>query len=201
VRGNPAKQGRPPHVNQTHFIAAIRMVLDVEVHAGNQTASQYAQPGLWAWLDRRPHEQWPKLVRGDIAWGTARMLLECEKRSPPYLFKIRPTTKVKRHIAHLFGRGDWAPAGGGRQGLSSALHLTGWSRKRWVVMLRRRVVRIRGAGNAGGGTGLGSGIAPVVGVEPTENWLPILDTSRTLVAFPLPGIRAVFQQMQELASL
>jgi hypothetical protein len=140
VRGyNPTKQGRPSHVYQTYFIAAIRMVLDVEVQAGNQTASQYAQPGLWAWLDRRPREQWPKLVRGDIAWGTERMMVECEKRSLPYLFKIRQTTKVKRHIAQLFGRADWAPAGGGWQGLSSELHLTGWSRKRRVVMLRRRV--------------------------------------------------------------
>jgi Transposase DDE domain group 1 len=140
VRGyNPTKQGRPSHVYQTYFIAAIRMVLDVEVQAGNQTASQYAQPGLWAWLDRRPREQWPKLVRGDIAWGTERMMVECEKRSLPYLFKIRQTTKVKRHIAQLFGRADWAAAGGGWQGLSSELHLTGWSRKRRVVMLRRRV--------------------------------------------------------------
>lgn len=68
VRGyNPTKQGRPSHVYQTYFIAAIRMVLDVEVQPGNQTASQYAQPGLWAWLDSRPRQQWPAFVRGDIA--------------------------------------------------------------------------------------------------------------------------------------
>jgi len=138
VRGyNPTKQGRPSHVYQTYFIAAIRMVLDVEVQAGNQTASIYAQPGLWAWLDRRPREQWPKLMRGDIAWGTEAMLVACEKRSLPYLFKIRQTTRVQRHIAGLFGRTDWAPAGGGWQGLSSELQLTGWSRKRRVVVLRR----------------------------------------------------------------
>lgn len=90
VRGyNPTKQGRPSHVYQTYFIAAIRMVLDVEVQAGNQTASIYAQPGLWAWLDRRPREQWPALVRGGIAWGTEAMMVECEKRELPYLFKIR----------------------------------------------------------------------------------------------------------------
>ena len=140
VRGyNPTKQGRPSHVYQTYFIAAIRMVLDVEVQAGNQTASIYAQPGLWAWLDRRPREQWPKLVRGDIAWGTEIMLAECEKRSLPYLFKLRQTTKVQRHIAGLFGRSDWAPAGGGWQGLSSELQLTGWSRKRRVIVLRRAI--------------------------------------------------------------
>ena len=71
VRGyNPTKHGRPSHVYQTYFIAAIRMVLDVEVQAGNQTASKYAQPGLWAWLDKRPREQWPHLIRADIGWGT-----------------------------------------------------------------------------------------------------------------------------------
>jgi DDE family transposase len=140
VRGyNPTKHGRPAHVYQTYFIAAIRMVLDVEVQAGNQTASKYAQPGLWAWLDRRPPEQWPKLVRGDIGWGTEAMLVECEKRSLPYLFKIRQTTKVKRHIAEMFGRQGWVAAGGEWQGISSELQLTGWSRKRRVVVLRRRV--------------------------------------------------------------
>src|SRR5438309_594278 len=96
-----------------------------------------AQPGLWTWLDRRPREQWPKLVRGDIGWGTEAMIVACEKRDLPYLFKIRQTAKVKRHIAGLFGRDDWAPAGGGWQGLSSELQLSGWSRKRRVVVLRR----------------------------------------------------------------
>lgn len=140
VRGyNPTKQGRPSHVYQTYFIAAIRMVLDVEVQAGNQTASIYAQPGLWTWLDGHPREQWPKLVRGDIAWGTEAMLTQCEKRGLPYLFKIRQTTKVKQHIARLFGRNDWAAAGGGWQGLSSELQLTGWSRKRRVIVLRRLI--------------------------------------------------------------
>jgi hypothetical protein len=140
VRGyNPTKHGRPSQVYQTYFIAAIRMVLDVEVQAGNQTASKYAQPGLWAWLERRPREQWPQLIRGDIGWGTEGMMVDCEKRSLPYLFKIRQTTKVKRHIAQLFGREDWVSAGGEWQGLSSELQLSGWSRKRRVVVLRRRI--------------------------------------------------------------
>jgi len=140
VRGyNPTKPGRPSHVYQSYFIAAIRMVLEVEVQAGNQTASQYAQPGLWAWLERRPREQWPKLIRGDIAWGTERMMEECEQRGLAYLFKVRQTRKVKRHIEKLFGRDDWTAAGESRQGVSSELQLTGWSRARRVVVLRRRV--------------------------------------------------------------
>ena len=139
VRGyNPTKHGRPSHVYQTYFIAAIRVVLDVEVQAGNQTASKYAQPGLWAWLDRRPREQWPKLLRGDIGWGTEAMMVECEKRSQDYLLKIRQTSKVKQHIAQLVGRDDWSPAGGDWQGVWSELRLTGWNRKRRVVVLRRK---------------------------------------------------------------
>ena len=139
VRGyNPTKHGRPSHVYQTYFIAAIRMVLDVEVQAGNQTASKYAQPGLWAWLDRRPREQWPTLLRGDIGWGTEAMMVECEKRGQDYLLKIRQTTKVKQNIAQLVGRDDWAPAGGEWQGIWSELRLTGWSRQRRVVVLRRK---------------------------------------------------------------
>ena len=67
------------------------------------------------------------------------MIVECEKRGLPYLFKIRQTTKVKRHIAELFGRNDWVPAGDGWQGLSSELQLSGWIRKRRVVVLRRPV--------------------------------------------------------------
>ena len=136
---NPTKCGRPSQVYQTYFIAAIRMVLDVEVQAGNQMASQYAQPGLWSWLDKRPRERWPALVRGDIAWGTERMMLECEKRKLPYLFKLRQTTKVRSHIAQLFGRCDWTSAGQGWHALSSELQLTGWSRPRRVVILRRRM--------------------------------------------------------------
>ena len=139
VRGyNPTKHGRPSHVYHTYFIAAIRMVLDVEVQAGNQTASKYAQPNLWAWLDQRPKEHWPKLLRGDIGWGTEAMMVECETRRADYLFKIRQTTKVKQHIAQLVGHEDWVTAGGEWQGMKSELRLTGWSRKRRVVVLRRK---------------------------------------------------------------
>src|SRR3954470_1327524 len=98
---NPGKPGRPSHVYHCYFVAAIRLVLEVEVQAGNHTASQYAQPGLWCWLDACPREQWPHLLRGDISWGTERMMQEAEQRSLPYLFKLKKTSKVKRHIEKL----------------------------------------------------------------------------------------------------
>jgi hypothetical protein len=136
---NPGKPGRPSHVYHGYFIAAIRLVVEVEVQAGNRTASQYAQPGLWAWLDGRRREQWPQLLRGDISWGTERMMQEAERRALPYLFKLKKTTRVNRHIEQLWGRQDWVAAGAGWEGLSSELQLTGWSRARSVVILRRRL--------------------------------------------------------------
>ena len=136
---NPGKPGRPSHVYHCYFIAAIRLIVEVEVQAGNRTASQYAQPGLWAWLDARPREQWPHLLRGDISWGTERIMQEAERRQLPYLFKLKKTAKVKRHIEKLWGRQDWVAAGAGWEGVSSELQLTGWSGARRVVILRRRL--------------------------------------------------------------
>jgi hypothetical protein len=136
---NPRKPGRPSHVYHCYFIAAIRLIVEVEVQAGNRTASQYAQPGLWAWLDAHPREQWPHLLRGDISWGTERMMQQAEERELPYLFKLKKTSKVNRHIQKLWGRKDWTAAGAGWEGLSSELQLTGWSRMRRVVILRRRL--------------------------------------------------------------
>src|SRR3954447_25359112 len=100
---------------------------------------KYAQPGLWAWLDTHPQEQWPQLLRGDISWGTERMMQEAEQRALPYSFKLKKTAKVKRHIDQLWSRQDWVAAGAGWEGLSSQLQLTGWSQKRRVVILRRRL--------------------------------------------------------------
>ena len=120
-------------------ISSRPFAVEVEVQAGNRTASQYAQPGLWAWLDARPREQWPHLLRGDISWGTERMMQEAEQRDLPYLFKLKKTSKVKRYIDKLWGQQEWVAAGAGWQGLSSELQLTGWSRARRVVILRRRL--------------------------------------------------------------
>lgn len=140
VKGyNPTKPGRPSHVYHCYFLAATRTVLEVEVQPGNQTASQYAQPGLWAWLDRQPRQQWPRLLRGDVSWGTERMMQEAEQRQLPYLFKLRQSPNVKKHIARILNQQGWQPAGGGWQGLTSELQLSGWSRARRVVVLRRLV--------------------------------------------------------------
>jgi len=48
---NPHKRGRPSHVYHTYLTGAARLVLNVEVQPGKQTAAQHALPGLWRLLD------------------------------------------------------------------------------------------------------------------------------------------------------
>ena len=44
---NPMKPGRPSHVYQAMLFSAAKLVVNVDVQAGNRMASQYAQPTLW----------------------------------------------------------------------------------------------------------------------------------------------------------
>ena len=134
---NPTKPGRPSHVYHAYVMARLRMVLNVDVHPGNQMASEFAHPGLWGWLDARPRTQWPTLLRGDTAWGTDKTMLAAEERKLPFLFKLRQTEGVVRHLAALARGQEWAFAGGGWRGVESELQLQGWTKKRRVVILRR----------------------------------------------------------------
>ncbi len=81
---NPGKPGRPSHVYHTYLVANLRLLLEVEMQPGNQTASSYAQPELWKFIDGLAPGQRPALLRGDIGWGTERMMLGAEQRELPY---------------------------------------------------------------------------------------------------------------------
>src|ERR1035438_6567772 len=67
---NPTKPGRPSHVYHSYLVANMRMLLDMEIQAGNQTAPSYAQPELWAFLDGLSDRDRPVFLRGDSHWGT-----------------------------------------------------------------------------------------------------------------------------------
>ncbi len=134
---NPQKPGRPSHAYHSYFIANLRLVMEVEVQAGNQTAASYAQPGLWELLDELPRQSRPQFVRGDCNWGTERAMEGCEQRDIAYLFKLKQSANVKKLIARLFRHEDWVEAGQTWQGLDTELQLSGWSQKRRVVVLRR----------------------------------------------------------------
>lgn len=140
VKGyNPHKPGRPSHTHHTHFIANLRLVLEVEVQAGNQTASKYSSPGLWELLGRLPRPHWPALIRGDRDWGTQANLARAEQEGVPYLFKLRLTPGVKKTVERLMRGAEWTAAGQGWEGAETRLRLAGWNRARRAVVLRRRV--------------------------------------------------------------
>jgi len=136
---NPKKPGRPSHCYHSALMANTRLALRVEVMAGNETAPKHSMPGLWAWLDSLPKEERPTLLRGDIAYGNEGVLCEAEARDQDYLSKLKLTSNVKRLIKKLFQQGLWEDAGQGWEGLEDSLRLSGWSRARRVVVLRRKL--------------------------------------------------------------
>jgi Transposase DDE domain group 1 len=136
---NPKKPGRPSHSYHTYSMAGARLILDVDVAAGNEHTSKHFAPGLWALLDRIPRDSWPVLLRADAGFGNEAIMREAEQRGLPYLFKLRLTANVKRMIERLSTQREWTNAGQGWQAKESLLRLEGWSRQRRVIILRRRV--------------------------------------------------------------
>jgi hypothetical protein len=60
-----------------------------------------------------------------------------EQRGIAYLFKLKQSANVKKLIGRLFGNEQWVDAGQQWQGLDTELLLSGWSKRRRVVVLRR----------------------------------------------------------------
>lgn len=134
---NPQKKGRPSHNYHSCFMGNTRLALTVEVNHGNQHTAKQVMPSLWRYYDGLADQQKPKLIRGDIFLGNEGFLAEAEKRNAHYLTKLRLTANVKRFITKLFREADWVDAGHGFEGAESSLKLTGWSKERRVVVLRR----------------------------------------------------------------
>jgi hypothetical protein len=137
---NPKKPGRPAHTYHTYQMAGLRLILGVDVDAGNQGHANHSLPGLLRCVDQLTPEQRPKLIRGDAGFGTDAVMRGLEARQIPYLFKLRQTQNVKRHIEKSFGAIDWHDAGQGWEGRDSELKLQGWERARRVIVLRRPLI-------------------------------------------------------------
>lgn len=137
---NPQKPGRPSHVYHTYIIGTLRLIMDAEVHAGNESSSLHGQPGLLRLLDSLDVKHRPYLVRGDCGYGNEKMMLELEKRGLNYLFKLKQSKNVKRLISQAsFSKEEWRDAGQGWEGLWSSVRLDGWTNERRVMILRRSV--------------------------------------------------------------
>ncbi len=134
---NPTKPGRPSHTIHTYWIANVRLVLDAEVQEGTATAAKYSLPRLVALLGALAPDKRPQMVRGDNAFGNEPVMRALEVIDQSYLFKLRQTAGVKKLIERNWSRHDWHDIGQGGQAVETELALTGWSRRRRVVVLRR----------------------------------------------------------------
>lgn len=141
---NPQKPGRPSHNYHTYFIGSLRVVLGVEVAPGKNSAGKHSMPGLWRMIDGLPAASRPRMLRGDVSYGNENGMVEAETRKLSYLFKLRRTTKVKKQIRELECDSEaWSDAGDGWQGAERHLELSGWSRARRCIFLRRPAQRVR----------------------------------------------------------
>jgi len=137
---NPVKPGRPSHVYHAMLFTAAKLILNVDVQAGNQTASTCGVPTLLGWLDARERKYWPSLIRGDCGDGNEELMAACEQRQLCYLFKLRRSKGVQDLAKQLDGGGTaWRDAGQGWEGVLHHLQLHGWSRARPVLVTRRRI--------------------------------------------------------------
>jgi hypothetical protein len=64
-------------------------------------------------------------------------MVGAEERKLGYLFKLKQSGNVKKLISQIFRKEDWVDAGQGWQGREDVLQLSGWTKKRRVVVLRR----------------------------------------------------------------
>jgi hypothetical protein len=136
---NPQKPGRPSHAYHSYFMGNTRLALGVEVAPGNQHTGKHVSIGLWKLLDGIPREQWPEFIRGDVAFGTESIMYEAEERNLHYLTKLKLTSNVKKAINRLIDRGEWVDAGHGFKGAESRIQLTGWTKSRRIIVLKRRI--------------------------------------------------------------
>jgi hypothetical protein len=137
VSYNPKKPGRPSHSYHSYFMANTRMALGVEVEASDKHTGKHVSVGLWKLLDAMPRELWPEFIRGDVSFGSEAIMHEAEDLHLHYLTKLRLTSNVKKLINRLIAKGEWVDAGQGFKGAETTLRLTGWSKERRVIVLKR----------------------------------------------------------------
>lgn len=135
---NPHKRGRPGHALHTYWIGNLRLVLDTQVYSGKQSSSGHAKLHLSDLLEGLG-DKGPTLVRGDCGYGNQDIIEVCERARRRYLLRLRKTSNVRKLIERAFNRDDWQAAGQGWQAREDQLRLSGWSKERRVVMLRRRI--------------------------------------------------------------
>ena len=136
---NPHKPGRPSHTYHTYMIANLRLVLDINVQAGDQSQSAHSLPGLISLLNQLPINQRPAFVRGDCDWGSDRVMSELEEINQDYLFKLKKSKNVKTLINKHHCLGEWTYFNEGWEAKTDQLQLQSWNTERRVVIVRRKI--------------------------------------------------------------
>src|SRR5882724_4665820 len=175
VSYNPHKLGRPSHAIHTYWIGNLRLVLDAQLEPGNRHSPVHARPGLMALLEGLPQAQRPKLVRGDCAFGSEGEMSALEAIEQPYLFKRRQSAGVKRLVKRQWSRRDGCAVGQGWEACEDTLLLTGWTRRRRVIVMRRvrktdLVIETQRAGRGKGKDQAQSELHFIDENEPAKSW-------------------------------
>lgn len=136
---NPQKPGRPSHTFHTYMMGNLRLILDVEVKAGDQSHSSYSLPGLISLIKRFSEHERPAFVRGDIGWGTGTVMDELEEIDQHYLLKLKKSPNVNNLIYKLHSQGQWTSVHKGWEAKEDKLKLQGWKKSRRVVVTRRAI--------------------------------------------------------------
>ena len=88
----------------------------------------------------------PRFCGAIAASATRGSCARLKARELPFLLKLRLTANVKRMIEKLASTREWADAGQGFEAKESEVRLVGWSRRRRVIVLRRRLKDAVGLG-------------------------------------------------------
>lgn len=138
---NPTKHGRPSQVLHVGFIGMLRLLVTADVAGGKAHAACHMAQKTWAWIDSLPEDCKPHLIRGDIGFGNEGYFLECENRKLAYLFKIKMSKKTQTLIRKLIANRAqvWQKTLDGTEVTEAWLKLSGWSRERRVVVMRKAV--------------------------------------------------------------
>ncbi|MGH7930395.1 MAG: transposase, partial [Candidatus Binatia bacterium] len=81
---NPHKPVRPSHAYHSYQVSGLRLMLGVEVLAGNHSHANHTLPGLLRILDGLPSHKRPQLVRGDAGLAGEPMFKALEDRGQSY---------------------------------------------------------------------------------------------------------------------
>lgn len=137
---SPQKPGRPSHCYHTLCIAKLRLTLAVVVHPGDETSGAHSRPMLAEYLRFASSVRKPRLVRGDVSFGSESVIGDCEAADVRYLFKARRSKRVRGEFLSLLAEPRaWRGSSGGWQCAEREVRLDAWSRPRRMVFARRPV--------------------------------------------------------------